>query len=176
MGRWWSEARRQGARTKPAQEFEMLYAECFRGVYGYIAARVQDSETAEDLTSETFLRAWRRWPPRTVTGNVPKAWLFQIARNLVIDHYRASSRRQTVPLDEVNARDPRGTPGENGHLSTMALQMTLATLSPRDQDVLSLRMAGLSNREIGVVLDLSEAAAGMACLRALRRLREKLEA
>jgi DNA-directed RNA polymerase specialized sigma24 family protein len=53
--------------------------------------------------------------------------------------------------------------------------MTLATLSPRDQDVLSLRLAGLSNREIGSVLDLSEAAAGMACLRALRRLREKLE-
>jgi RNA polymerase sigma-70 factor (ECF subfamily) len=153
----------------------MLYAESFRGVYGYIAARVQDVQTAEDLTSETFLRAWRRWPPRKVTGSVPKAWVFQIARNLVIDHYRASSRRPTVPLDGVNAHDPQEIPGEDGHLRTIALQMTLATLSPRDQDVLSLRLAGLSNREIGSVLELSEAAAGMACLRALRRLREKLE-
>jgi RNA polymerase sigma-70 factor (ECF subfamily) len=154
----------------------MLYAECFRGVYGYIAARVQDSQTAEDLTSETFLRAWRRWPPRKVTSNVPRAWVFQIARNLVIDHYRASNRRQTVPLDEGNAYSPREIPGENGHLRAIALQMTIATLSPRDQDVLTLRLAGLSNREIGSVLNLSEAAAGMACLRALRRLREKLEA
>ena len=154
----------------------MLYAGVFRGVYGYIAARVQDSQTAEDLTSETFLRAWRRWPPRKVTDNVPRAWVYQIARNLVVDHYRASSRRQTEPLDEANAYNPREIPGDNGHLSTIALQMTLATLSPRDQDVLSLRLAGLSNREIGSVLDLSEAAAGMACLRALRRLREKLEA
>ena len=154
----------------------MLYTECFRGVYGYIAARVQDSPTAEDLTSETFLRAWRRWPPRNTTGNVPRAWVFRIARNLVIDHYRASSRRQTVPLDELDARDPQEIPGESEHLDTMALHMTLDTLSARDQDVLTLRLAGLSNREIGSVLDLSEAAAGMACLRALRRVREKLEA
>jgi RNA polymerase sigma-70 factor (ECF subfamily) len=166
---------RQGPRTRHLEEFGMLYSDCFRGVYGYIAARVQDPQTAEDLTSETFLRAWRRWPPRKVTGSVPRAWVFQIARNLVIDHYRASARRQTVPLDEAQAGNPRAFPGENGHLGAIAIQATLATLSDRDQDVLSLRMAGLSNREIGSVLDLSEAAAGMACLRALRRLREKLE-
>jgi RNA polymerase sigma-70 factor (ECF subfamily) len=166
---------RQGPRTRHLEEFGMLYSDCFRGVYGYIAARVQDPQTAEDLTSETFLRAWRRWPPRKVTGSVPRAWVFQIARNLVIDHYRASARRQTVPLDEAQAGNPRDIPGENGHLGAIAIEATLATLSARDQDVLSLRMAGLSNREIGSVLDLSEAAAGMACLRALRRLREKLE-
>jgi RNA polymerase sigma-70 factor (ECF subfamily) len=106
---------------------------------------------------------------------VPRAWVFQIARNLVIDHYRASARRETVPLDEAQAHNPGEIPGGNGHLGAMAIETVLSTLSARDQDVLTLRMAGLSNREIGSVLDLSEAAAGMACLRALRRLREKLE-
>jgi DNA-directed RNA polymerase specialized sigma24 family protein len=53
--------RRQGTTTRHLEEFGMLYSDCFRGVYGYIAARVQDPPTAEDLTSETFLRAWRRW-------------------------------------------------------------------------------------------------------------------
>ena len=167
--------RRQGTTTRHLEEFGMLYSDCFRGVYGYIAARVHDPPTAEDLTSETFLRAWRRWPPRKITGSVPRAWVFQIARNLVIDHYRASARRQTVPLDEARAHNPGRSPGENGHLGAIAIETTLSTLSARDQDVLTLRMAGLSNREIGSVLDLSEAAAGMACLRALRRLREKLE-
>lgn len=175
MRTWWPQLRRQGTVTRHLEEFGMLYTDCFRGVYGYIAARVQDPQTAEDLTSETFLRAWRRWPPRKVTGSVPRAWVFQIARNLVIDHYRASGRRQTIPLDEAQVYNPREFPGENGHLGALAIQTTLATLSERDQEVLSLRLAGLSNREIGSVLDLSEAAAGMACLRALRRLREKLE-
>jgi RNA polymerase sigma factor (sigma-70 family) len=101
--------------------------------------------------------------------------VFQIARNLVIDHYRANGRRQTVPLDEALAGNPGEIPGEKGHLGAIVIETTLATLSERDQDVLSLRLAGLSNREIGSILDLSEAAAGMACLRALRRLREKLE-
>ncbi len=172
----WPQARRQGARDRKAEEFEMVYADCFRGVYGYIAARVWDSQTAEDLTSETFLRAWRRWPPRKTTGNVPKAWVYRIARNLVIDHYRTSNRRPTVALDGIDASDPREIPGESRHLDTLALQMTLATLPERDQDVLTLRLAGLSNREIGAVLELSEAAAGMACLRALRRLRDRVEA
>ena len=53
----WPQARRQGARDKRAKEFEMVYAECFRGVYGYIASRVQDSQTAEDLTQDVFLGA-----------------------------------------------------------------------------------------------------------------------
>jgi len=165
----------QGEKTRPVQEFEMLYADCFRGVYGYIAARVQDPHTAEDLTSEAFLKAWRRWPPQTLSDDVPKAWLYQIARNLVIDHYRARSRRQTLPLNGIDVPSSQDSPGEERHLQQLALRMALASLPPRDQDLLSLRLAGLSNREIGLVLGLTEAAAGMACLRALRRLRDELE-
>ena len=167
-------SRRQAASTSRAQEFEMLYVESFRGVYGYIAARVQDVPTAEDLTSETFLRAWQKWPPRTTAGLVPKAWLFTIARNLVIDHYRAAGRHPAAQLDEAQVSSPDGNPAANGHLEQLALRTALKTLSPHDQDVLSLRLAGMSNREIGAILNLSEAAAGMACLRALRRLEERL--
>jgi RNA polymerase sigma-70 factor, ECF subfamily len=166
----------RGDKTSPVREFEMLYADCFRGVYGYIASRVQDPHTAEDLTSEAFLKAWRRWPPQTLGGNLPKAWLYQIAHNLVIDHYRARGRgQQTLPLNGIDAPSPQDNPGEEGHLRRLALRMALASLPPRDQDLLSLRLAGLSNRELGLVLGLTEAAAGMACLRALRRLRDKLE-
>jgi RNA polymerase sigma-70 factor, ECF subfamily len=167
-------SQRQGAYASPAQEFEMLYVESFRGVYGYIAARVQDVQTAEDLTSETFLRAWRSWPPRTTVGLVPQAWLFTIARNLVIDHYRAAGRRPVVALDEAGVPSPGRSPGEDGHLERLALRTALGTLSPHDQDVLSLRLAGVSNRDMGSILNLSEAAAGMAYLRALRRLQERL--
>jgi RNA polymerase sigma factor (sigma-70 family) len=102
--------------------------------------------------------------------------VYRIARNLLTDHYRAASRRPTVSLDGEDIRDPHEVAGDSGHLDSLALRMTLKTLPDRDQDVLTLRLAGLSNREIGAVLELSEAAAGMAFLRALRRLREKVEA
>jgi RNA polymerase sigma-70 factor, ECF subfamily len=165
---------RRSTHASPVQEFEGLYVESFRGVYGYIAARVQDAQTAEDLTSETFLRAWRHWPPRTTAGLVPQAWLFTIARNLVIDHYRAAGRQQAVSLDEAQVPSSRLSPGEDGHLEHLAMRTALTMLSPHDQDVLALRLAGVSNREMGLILNLSEAAAGMACLRALRRLQARL--
>jgi RNA polymerase sigma-70 factor (ECF subfamily) len=156
----------QGDGIAHAQEralFEALYAECFRGVYRYILARIRDVQAAEDVTSETFLRAWRRWPPRTITGLAPKAWLYRIARNLVIDHCRAANRHAKVPLDEANVCSQRGNPGRDDHLSLIAARTALTSLSSRDQDVLSLRLAGLSNGEIASVLGVGEAAAGMAC-------------
>ena len=171
------QSQQQGDRINHAQDrsrFEALYSECFRGVYGYIFARVQDTQTAEDITSETFFKAWRRWPPRTITGAVPKAWLFRIAQNLVVDHYRTANRRQIVPLNEEGVCNPQDNPGADCNLNVLAVRMALFSLSLRDQDVLSLRLAGQSNREIGSVLKIGEAAAGMACLRALRRLKEKL--
>jgi RNA polymerase sigma factor (sigma-70 family) len=158
-----------------ALPFEALYDECFRGVYRYIFARVQDTATAEDLTADAFFKAWRKWPPRKVNGGAPKAWLFRIARNLVVDHYRANARRPAVPLDEVEEPDRRPNPGGDDHLDEMVVRAALASLPERDQDVLSLRLAGLSNKEIASVMKIDKGAAGMACLRALKRLRKKME-
>jgi RNA polymerase sigma-70 factor (ECF subfamily) len=155
--------------------FEALYDECFRGVYRYVFARVHDTATAEDLTAETFLKAWRKWPPRKTNGSAPKAWVFRIARNVIVDHYRAEGRRSTVGLDEVEVRDRRGNPGTEDHLSILAARAALASLSERDQDVLSLRLAGLSNKEIAKALGVEKETAGMACLRALKRLRKRME-
>ena len=72
-------------------------------------------------------------------------------------------------------RDRRPNPGGDDHLSALAVRNALSSLSTRDQDVLSLRLAGLSNKEIASVLKIEKGAAGMACLRALKRLRKKVE-
>jgi RNA polymerase sigma-70 factor (ECF subfamily) len=154
--------------------FETLYDECFRGLYRYVFARVQDAATAEDLTADVFCKAWRKWPPRKTNGSVPRAWLFRIARNLVVDHYRVEGRRPLEDLDEAEVRDRRPNPGGDEHLSVLAVRTAMGSLSTRDQDVLSLRLAGLSNKEIASVLKIDKGAAGMACLRALKRLRKKV--
>ncbi|MBN1978828.1 MAG: RNA polymerase sigma factor [Anaerolineae bacterium] len=163
----------QGKSVDPG--FETFYDECFRGVYRYVFARVQDTATAEDLTADAFFKAWRKWPPRETNGSVPKAWLFRIVRNLVVDHYRAEGRRPVESLDEIEVGDRRPNPGGDDHLDVLAVRVALASLSARDQDVLSLRLAGLSNEEIASLLQIDEGAAGMACLRALKRLRERVE-
>jgi RNA polymerase sigma-70 factor (ECF subfamily) len=167
------EQSQQGKRVDA--KFEALYDECFPGVYRYVFARVQDRATAEDLTADAFFKAWRKWPPRKLNGGAPRAWLFRIARNLLIDHYRAEGRRPVEDLDEAEVRDRRPNPGGDDHLSVLAVRTALASLSTRDQDVLSLRLAGLTNKDIAAVLKIDKGAAGMACLRALKRLRKRVE-
>ncbi len=177
MGSLLDRLRTPGSSSHETQEpapFEDLFSQCVSNVYRFIYTRVQNTETAEDLTSETFLRAWRQWPPRSLAGNTPKAWLFQIARNLVTDHYRTVKRRPTESLKEDLDCDSGTDPGAETNLSALAARAALASLSARDQDILSLRLAGLSNRETSHALGLGEKATEMAFLRALQRLRDRL--
>ncbi len=102
-------------------------------------------------------------------------WLFRIARNLVIDHYRATSRDPTEDEDRKVTSNQRYDPGGRDNFEKLAIRIALTELPLRDQNVISFRMAGFLNREIAVVLDISEEAARTACKRALKRLGEKLE-
>jgi RNA polymerase sigma-70 factor (ECF subfamily) len=160
--------------TNSFELFEQLYADTCVPVFRFFSARVPNGEMAEDLTSETYLKAASNWPPRVLTGKVPKGWLFAIARNLLKDHYRAAERQTFVRLDDELVGQPYWGLGGQRHTEILSVKIAFPTLSPRDRTVLSLRLAGLSNREIGNSLDMTESAAAMACLRALHRLQKKL--
>lgn len=155
--------------------FEQFYAECYSSIYGFILLRVRHAETAEDLTADTFLRAQRRWPPRNVRRTSLLAWLFQIARHLVIDYHRVLGRRPALSLDDADASDSRHDPGDTANLEKMRIEMAFHRLSERDQTVLRYRLAGLTNKEIAAMMDQDEGTAAMTCLRALQRLRTILE-
>ncbi len=156
-------------------QFEQLYRETSAKLYRFFATRVADDDTTEDLTAETFFRARRKWPPRNKAPEQVQAWLFQIGRNLLVDHYRSKGRCQMESLDEEYLPQSQADPGHDHNIKILAVRMALKTLSDVDQDVLALRLAGLSNREIATVLEMSEGAAAMACLRAIGRLKQKLE-
>lgn len=160
----------QSADTWPI--FTQLYLDCFQRVYRFLVVRVRDSDVAEDLTAETFLRARRSWPPRELNGHAPKAWLFQIARNLLLDHIRQQERHPQVALADEEPGPEHINPASGRNADTLTVKMAFTQLSEQDQQVLSLRLAGLSNAEIAETLEMNEGAATMACLRAIQRLQK----
>src|SRR5689334_22977521 len=84
-----------------AEDFGAIYDDEVWNVYGFFAYRVPSVADAEDLTQRTFeraLRAWSRFDPDRAPVRV---WLLTIARNLLIDHYRADVWGRQQALDEV---------------------------------------------------------------------------
>lgn len=156
------------------EAFTLLYRAYALDVYRYCYRRLQDRDSAEDATSQTFVNAYaglRR------LGHKPfRPWLFAIAHNVVVDMHRA--RRPLSPLDDVDVQeDPDPSPETRAIAREQrdAMQRLLRQLSKRDREVVELRMAGLTGREIAQALGCSRDAVRAAQYRAMHRLRELLE-
>lgn len=89
------------ARAGSPEAFATLYNENRSEVFRYIRNRVRDEYIAEDLTSETFIRALRNIGSYTWTGRDFAAWLVTIARNIVVDHYKAGRTRLEVAVGDM---------------------------------------------------------------------------
>jgi RNA polymerase sigma-70 factor (ECF subfamily) len=161
-----------------ALDFEQAYDDNVARVYGFFAYRLTSRTDAEDLTQQTFeraLKAWDRFDPRRAA---PSTWLLAIARNLLIDHYRAQAPGvANVPLDQV---DPKALPTVDGAVAGLGLEpelaSALAALAERDREILALRYGGdLTGPEIAAVTGLTLANVQQIISRSLRRLRTSLE-
>jgi RNA polymerase sigma factor (sigma-70 family) len=163
------------ARNSTAEsEFSRVYDEHVWRVYGFLAYRLGDRNTAEDLTQATFeraLRAWSRFDPRRASEST---WLLAIARNLLIDHHRRDRSHLTEPIEERLA--PLVPGPEEQLMSSPELATALARLSQRDREVVALRFGGdLTGPEIAQMLDLTLANVQQILSRSLRKLRGLLE-
>ena len=164
-----------GALEGPRPDFAAAYDEHVWHVYGFFAYRLRRREDVEDLTQRTFeraLRAWQRYDPRQAAVGT---WLLVIARNLLIDHYRASRSDSEEPFEE--AHDPVGDPGPQSNLGLSAeLEQALATLAERDREIVALRFGGdLTGPEIAALTGLTLANVQQILSRSLRRLRAELD-
>jgi RNA polymerase sigma factor (sigma-70 family) len=141
-------------------------------VYGFLAYRVSDRETAEDLTQLTFERALRAWPRYDPRRSSPATWLLSIARHALIDH----QRRPGAVLTELDERVLPATPGPEERLAGSAeLIDALAALDDREREVLALRYGGdLSGHDIAALLGLTPGNVHQISSRALARLRTML--
>ncbi len=154
--------------------FEDVYREYLGRVYAYVRAQVTTAADAEDITAQVFMNAYQayaRFEPRNTT---PAAWLFRIARNATLDHFRAQGRRErlrrTIEHQPTAEEDPEGKAEER--IQYRALLEQVARLPERQRDAISLRHSGLSFDEVGKLLRCSEDAAKMLYHRAVKALKE----
>lgn len=166
------------ARSGDSEAFGQLYDACVERVYRYIYFRVSEEETAEDLTSQVFLKAWENLDRYKAGGSPFIAWLYTIARNLVIDHYR--SQKDFVSLEDVTLSAPEEqNPVEQTELrfELQALRDALQFLTDDQQEVLILKfIAGLPNDSIARMMKKQEGAVRALQMRGLQTLAKYLQA
>ncbi|GAA3373996.1 sigma-70 family RNA polymerase sigma factor [Streptomyces sannanensis] len=162
------------AQAGEAEAFGRLYDQYSDTVYRYIYYRVGSKATAEDLTSETFLRALRRISTFTWQGRDFGAWLVTIARNLVADHFKSSRFRLEVTTGEMlDANEVERSPEESvlESLSNAALLEAVRKLNPQQQECVTLRfLQGLSVAETARAMGKNEGAIKTLQYRAVRTL------
>jgi len=163
------------AKAGDAEAFAQIYDELVKPVYRYIYYRVEDA-IAEDLTEETFLKVWQNLKKYKKGKNPFSSWVFRIAHNLVVDHYR---QNKTTEMIEETLADTKQE--SNPHhqadlkLTKIRLRKVIRRLPDNYQEVIILKYINeLDNKEIADSIGKSEGAVRTIQFRALERLRTLL--
>ncbi len=160
------------ATSGDGEAFAKLYDAYVERVSRYIYFRVAEDCDMEDLVSQVFLKAWENLD-RFKAGGAPfVAWLYTIARNLVIDHYRM--KKEVLPLEEALALpSDMGMPDEEAQarFDLEELRNALQFLKADQQQALILKyIAGLSNESIAQIMNKQEGTVRGLQMRGLQAL------
>jgi RNA polymerase sigma-70 factor, ECF subfamily len=157
-----------------ASSFIAVYNQYYERLHRYYAYRLRHRETAEDLTSQAFLKALERFDSFDSSKGTMSAWLYRIARNVFIDHLRGL--RPAEPLLDDAADVIASLENVAGDVATKLqaeqAAVLLKYLTPEQREILLLRLwDGLSYAEIAEMTGKTEGACKMAYRRALDTLR-----
>jgi RNA polymerase sigma-70 factor (ECF subfamily) len=171
------EAPRDKARLD--REFSQFYREHLRDVFNYTYYRTGNHHDAEDLTTQTFLQAFRHFEraQRESNGRPLRPWLIRIAHNLAANYHRDRSRR---PVSTLEGMDLPDEPHETeklvvGREEAVTVLRGVRSLPEDRREALIMRFAlGMDNREISKVMGRSEGATKVLIHRAIKQLEEQL--
>lgn len=165
------------AKSGDSDAFARIYDAYVERVYRYIYFRVTDDAAAEDLTSQVFLKAWESLDRYQIGSSPYIAWLYTIARNLVIDHYRTN--KETVNLEDavhLTADGPSPDDEVQGRFELQAMRDALQFLTDEQQQVLILRfIAGLPTENVAEIMEKREGAIRALQMRALQTLSKYMQ-
>ncbi len=167
------------ARSGDEAAFEQLYEEYFSPIYRYILIRVGDSEETDDLTQQVFIKFYRNLHNWQDKGYQPSAYIFSIARSVIVDFYRSKGRKATkiqnseevLLLLEDKSQNPQDDVINSEEIKQ--LYRNLKKLPNNYQEALILRyMENLSSAEIAMIIGKSDVATRKLLSRATMALSE----
>ncbi|MEK7149878.1 MAG: RNA polymerase sigma factor [Patescibacteria group bacterium] len=160
-----------------ASAFGLLYDYYQPKIYRFIFFKTGRREEAEDLTHQVFLNAWQNVKNYKFQGFPFSSWLYQIARNQIIDHYR--TRKETLNIENVDEPETVDISIEDKMdfgLEIKRVKKAILALNEEQQDVIIMRFIDdLSPKEISLTLDKPESTIRVLQHRAIKTLQKLLE-
>jgi RNA polymerase sigma-70 factor, ECF subfamily len=168
------EAAGRGEKTS----FTKLYDYYMPAIYRFIYVKVSHRHIAEDLTHEVFLSAWQNLPRYRHKGFPFSSWLYKLARNRVIDHYRGL--KPSTDIENINPEELKINSVIESTLDDdfqfQLVKSAIQALKPDQQDVLIMKfIEDLSHKEIALTLKKSEGAIRLIQHRAIQELKKQLK-
>lgn len=164
----WNMARPQDTDEELIRE---LYSEFGTALLRYVTGLVSgDRARAEDIVQETLLRAWKH--PEVLSDRSPRPWLFAVARNLVIDDFRARSVRPAEASADERGGEASTDGGISAAITRFELQDALTSLPPQHREALiAVYYRDLSIADAAIELGVPAGTVKSRCYYALRALR-----
>ena len=158
--------------------YSSIYDKYVDKIYRFVVLKVKSQEIAEDLTSEVFLRGWQSFKEKKDKIENMQAFLYQIARNLLADHYRQSSKAQLVSVEYAPITDSSQDLEEKAFLRSDLEQVKAALVNINEdyrEVIIWYYLDELKVSEIAKMLDKSEPTTRVLIHRALKALRNELK-
>lgn len=156
-----------------SQDLGEAYDEYFLKIYKFVFYRIHHKETAEDITSQTFLKAVDNFKNFNPEKGTFQAWLYRIAQNTLMDHFRRN--KQTLDIETVFELhgDEDVSKEASDKFSVAQIRDALKVLNPEQQQIVIMRLwDDLPYLEIATVLNKSEQNCRMIFSRSIAQLRK----
>ena len=157
------------------ENFTLLFDEYNRKIYNFIYYRTHHKQTAEDLTADVFFKALDKIKQFDPRKGVFSTWLYQIARNSIVDYYRG--HKETADIEDAwDIADTVDIARDVDAVAKLArVQDFLKTLPRQQRDIIIMRVwEGLSHKEIAEILGISEANSKINFSRALAKVNKQV--
>jgi RNA polymerase sigma-70 factor, ECF subfamily len=147
------------AKSRDPEAFGMLYDEYVDQIFRYVYYKIGNLPESQDLTGQTFLKAFENIDSYEMRDVAFSSWLYRIAHNLVVDFFRRESKRESVPIeDQPPTASPRGNPVATvlADMESERLYRAMHKLTHNQREVLVLKFIdNLSNAQVAEIMGIS---------------------